>query len=143
MLYLNNVMEGRKMNTLNISIISLCTFLIMYKTVVTAIKFVKCRTVVDAVVIDMGIRDEIEKEILFSPVYKFRFNGKEYKVKNKGLTNKDHKRKLYEHFKLRIDPNDPTTVFDMPSQLKSALFFVMFPIMFITAIVIFVNCDAI
>lgn len=127
------------MNILNISIISLCTFLIMYKTVVTAIIFVKCRTVVDAVVIDMGIRDEIEKELLFSPVYKFRFNGKEYKVENKGLTNKDHKRKLYEHFKLRIDPHDPTTVFDMPSQLKSALFFVMFPIIFITVTVIIIN----
>ena len=35
----------------------------------------------------MGIRDEIEKENLFSPVYKFRFNGKEYKVENKSLTN--------------------------------------------------------
>ena len=127
------------MNILNISIISLCTFLIMYKIVVTAIKFVKCSAVVDAVVIDMDIRDEIEKENLFSPVYKFRFNGKVYKVENKSLTNMDHKRKLHEKFKLRIDPNDPTKVFDVSTQLRSALFFVMFPIMFITAIVILIN----
>jgi hypothetical protein len=97
----------------------------------------RCREVVDAVVVDMGLREDIEKETLFSPVYKFNYKGKEYKVENKNLSNMDFERKMQEPFKLRIDPNDPTIVFDASTQLKSAMFFIMFPIVFIVLLVIF------
>jgi len=125
------------MENLNIIVIGLCVLMILYKIGVTVRALLRCREVVDAVVVDMGLREDIEKETLFSPVYKFNYKGKEYKVENKNLSNMDFERKMQEPFKLRIDPNDPTIVFDASTQLKSAMFFIMFPIVFIVLLVIF------
>lgn len=128
---------GKKMYILNFVLISLCILMIIYKLGVIVMWLIRCSETVEAVVVDMDLREDIEKETLFSPVYQFTYKDKEYKVENKQLSDMDFKRKMQEPFKLRIDPNDPTRVFDMSTQLKSALFFVVFPVLFIVLIVIF------
>ena len=125
------------MDILNFVLISLCIFMILYKLVFTAMWLIRCREIVEAVVVDMELREDIEKYTLFSPVYQFTYKGKEYKVKNKELSDMDFKRKMQVPFKLRIDPNDPNRVFDMATQVKSTLFFVAFPVLFIVIIAIF------
>ena len=125
------------MYILNFVLISLCILMILYKLVFTAMWLIRCREIVEAVVVDMELREDIEKYTLFSPVYQFTYKGKEYKVKNKELSDMDFKRKMQVPFKLRIDPNDPNRVFDMATQVKSTLFFVAFPVLFIVIIAIF------
>ena len=125
------------MDILNFVLISLCILMILYKLVFTAMWLIRCREIVEAVVVDMELREDIEKYTLFSPVYQFTYKGKEYKVKNKELSDMDFKRKMQVPFKLRIDPNDPNRVFDMATQVKSTLFFVAFPVLFIVIIAIF------
>lgn len=125
------------MENLNVIVIGLCVLMILYKISVTVRALFKCSEVVEAIVVDMGLREDIEKETIFSPVYKFNYKGKEYKVENKNLSNMDFERKMKVPFKLRIDPNDPTKVFDTSTQLKSAMFFILFPVVFIVLLVIF------
>ena len=125
------------MDILHFVLISLCILMILYKLVFTAMWLIRCREIVEAVVVDMELREDIEKYTLFSPVYQFTYKGKEYKVKNKELSDMDFKRKMQVPFKLRIDPNDPNRVFDMATQVKSTLFFVAFPVLFIVIIAIF------
>ena len=125
------------MDILNFVLISLCILMILYKLIFTAMWLIRCREIVEAVVVDMELREDIEKYTLFSPVYQFTYKGKEYKVKNKELSDMDFKRKMQVPFKLRIDPNDPNRVFDMATQVKSTLFFVAFPVLFIVIIAIF------
>lgn len=125
------------MYILNFVLISLCILMILYKLIFTAMWLIRCREIVEAVVVDMELREDIEKYTLFSPVYQFTYKGKEYKVKNKELSDMDFKRKMQVPFKLRIDPNDPNRVFDMATQVKSTLFFVAFPVLFIVIIAIF------
>ena len=125
------------MYILNFVLISLCILMILYKMAFIVIWIVKCSETVDAVVVDMDLREDIEKDTLFSPVYKFKYKGTEYKVRNKELSDMDFKRKMQVPFKLRIDPNDPNRVFDASTQIKSALFFVAFPVLFIVLIAIF------
>ena len=125
------------MYILNFVLISLCILMIIYKLGGIFMWLIRCSETVEAVVVGMDLREDIEKETLFSPVYLFTYKGREYRVKNKELSNMDFERKMQVPFKLRIDPNDPERVFDMSTQIKSALFFVAFPVLFIVLIVIF------
>ena len=78
-----------------------------------------CTEEVDAVVIDL-IPSKGSEHRTYTPLYRYRYNGKDYEVHNSSYSNSgnphiDEQRTLY------IDPNDPETFFDK-KRARSGIF---------------------
>ncbi|MCR5599623.1 MAG: DUF3592 domain-containing protein [Ruminococcus sp.] len=128
------------MRHLFIVFIVICVLVILYKLIETIRIYKKCSEKVDAVVVDMELREDVDKDTLYAPVYQFHYNFREYRVKNKELSETKCKKMMQRHFKLRIDPNNPTKVFDVNAQIKSAVVFIMIPLVFIIMMLVIKFC---
>ena len=107
-----------------VAFIGICEFLLIVRVFRKAIR---CSAVVDAEIIDAelekggGFRPRDAKVYTFAPVYRYEYEGREYRVTSDSSYNKASV-KIGKKLQLRIDPQDPTQYFYWKKSLTDLLF---------------------